>query len=273
MTIRRAAALCSVLALLALAGCEEDRMFADCAFDPTLEGACSLSDELSCTNYSCAVDEHPDCVDLTCISFEGAQPRCTRACTPEADDCPEGSVCTVYSFEGSDDRYACIRIEDQAKRLFVSCAGEPGICDTVDADICLPSTGTGDTCSRACTNPCDKGRSCGAYSSEFFCLTSCIDGAALCTAEETCVPYEDTAYCMPRCEAGDEGCVTATDGRAFQLPGDSARCNPHAHIRYGRDDHHKAEALFKALARALDAATILDERRQSVPSTKGTLTK
>ena len=32
-----------------------------------------------------------------------------------------------------------------------------------------------------------------------------------------------------------------------------------------------AEALFKALARALDSATRLDERRQDVPSTKGTL--
>lgn len=53
----------------------------------------------------------------------------------------------------------------------------------------------------------------------------------------------------------------------------TARCNLHARILYGRDDHHKAEALFKALARALDTATTLDGRRQTVPSTKGTLTK
>jgi imidazoleglycerol-phosphate dehydratase len=44
-------------------------------------------------------------------------------------------------------------------------------------------------------------------------------------------------------------------------------------VLYGRDDHHKAEALFKALARALDVATMLDERRKSVASTKGTLTE
>jgi imidazoleglycerol-phosphate dehydratase len=43
-------------------------------------------------------------------------------------------------------------------------------------------------------------------------------------------------------------------------------------VLYGRDDHHKAEGLFKALARALDAATRLDERRTNIPSTKGTLT-
>lgn len=53
----------------------------------------------------------------------------------------------------------------------------------------------------------------------------------------------------------------------------TARCNLHAQVLYGRDDHHKSEALFKAFARALDAATTIDSRRQTVPSTKGTLTK
>lgn len=50
------------------------------------------------------------------------------------------------------------------------------------------------------------------------------------------------------------------------------RMNLHAHVLYGRNDHHKVEALFKALARALDAATQIDPRRVDVPSTKGTLT-
>jgi imidazoleglycerol-phosphate dehydratase len=52
----------------------------------------------------------------------------------------------------------------------------------------------------------------------------------------------------------------------------TSRSNLHARVLYGRDDHHKAEALFKALARALDAATMIDPRRNSVASTKGTLT-
>jgi imidazoleglycerol-phosphate dehydratase len=52
----------------------------------------------------------------------------------------------------------------------------------------------------------------------------------------------------------------------------AARCNLHARLLYGRDDHHQAEALFKALGRALEAATRLDPRRgQAVPSTKGRL--
>ncbi len=48
-----------------------------------------------------------------------------------------------------------------------------------------------------------------------------------------------------------------------------AKINLHARVLSGDDDHHKAEALFKALGRALDAATMVDERiAGSVPSTK-----
>ena len=53
----------------------------------------------------------------------------------------------------------------------------------------------------------------------------------------------------------------------------SAKCNLHARILYGQDDHHKVEAIFKALARALDAATKNDSRQNGVPSTKGTMTE
>jgi len=48
-----------------------------------------------------------------------------------------------------------------------------------------------------------------------------------------------------------------------------ARLNLHARIVYGTNDHHKAEALFKALGRALDTATRIDERiAGELPSTK-----
>ncbi len=51
-----------------------------------------------------------------------------------------------------------------------------------------------------------------------------------------------------------------------------AHCNLHARVLYGRDDHHQAEALFKALGRALALATRIDPRRsEQVPSTKGVL--
>lgn len=48
-----------------------------------------------------------------------------------------------------------------------------------------------------------------------------------------------------------------------------AKVNLHARVIIGVNDHHKAEALFKALARALDSATRIDERIiDRVPSTK-----
>ena len=47
--------------------------------------------------------------------------------------------------------------------------------------------------------------------------------------------------------------------------------NVHVEIRYGKDAHHMAEAIFKGLARALDAATKLDPRVSGVPSTKDVL--
>jgi len=51
-----------------------------------------------------------------------------------------------------------------------------------------------------------------------------------------------------------------------------ARCNLHGRVFYGRDDHHQAEALFKAFGRALDAATQIDPRRAGgIPSSKGVL--
>jgi imidazoleglycerol-phosphate dehydratase len=48
-----------------------------------------------------------------------------------------------------------------------------------------------------------------------------------------------------------------------------AKINIHAKVLSGINDHHKAEALFKALARALDSATRIDERILGrIPSTK-----
>lgn len=51
-----------------------------------------------------------------------------------------------------------------------------------------------------------------------------------------------------------------------------AKLNIHAKVLSGINDHHKAEALFKALARALDAGTRIDERiAGTTPSTKDSI--
>jgi imidazoleglycerol-phosphate dehydratase len=51
-----------------------------------------------------------------------------------------------------------------------------------------------------------------------------------------------------------------------------AECNLHFILHYGENAHHIIEALFKAFARACDAASRIDDRLAGqVPSTKGTL--
>ena len=52
----------------------------------------------------------------------------------------------------------------------------------------------------------------------------------------------------------------------------NARMNLHVTVPYGSNNHHIAEAIFKALARALRQAVEIDPRRgDGVPSTKGSL--
>ncbi|MDD5093449.1 MAG: imidazoleglycerol-phosphate dehydratase HisB [Dehalococcoidia bacterium] len=56
----------------------------------------------------------------------------------------------------------------------------------------------------------------------------------------------------------------------FESVAMAGRFNLHMKLLAGENDHHKAEALFKALARALDEATQIDKRTAGkVPSTKG----
>ncbi|USN98784.1 MAG: imidazoleglycerol-phosphate dehydratase HisB [Phycisphaeraceae bacterium] len=51
----------------------------------------------------------------------------------------------------------------------------------------------------------------------------------------------------------------------------ASRTTLHADVLRGENDHHKAEAAFKALALALRQAVAIDPRIDDVPSTKGTL--
>ena len=58
----------------------------------------------------------------------------------------------------------------------------------------------------------------------------------------------------------------------FQAFANEARCNLHLELLYGDEPHHIVEALFKAFARAVDAARTRDPRIAGVlPSTKGKL--
>ena len=58
----------------------------------------------------------------------------------------------------------------------------------------------------------------------------------------------------------------------FQGFANEARCNLHLELLYGDEPHHIVEALFKAFARAVDAACQRDPRiAGQLPSTKGRL--
>jgi imidazoleglycerol-phosphate dehydratase len=47
--------------------------------------------------------------------------------------------------------------------------------------------------------------------------------------------------------------------------------NVHVWVEYGSNNHHKAEAAFKALALSLRQAVAVDQRRKGVPSSKGVI--
>lgn len=51
----------------------------------------------------------------------------------------------------------------------------------------------------------------------------------------------------------------------------NAGVNLHIKVLHGSNNHHVIEAIFKAFGRALDEATMLDERIDGVMSTKGSL--
>ena len=95
---------------------------------------------------------------------------------------------------------------------------------------------------------------------------------ALCFAA---VDISGRPYAVVQAEFGsDRVGDLATDlvWHIFETIAIHARITLHLRVEYGRNDHHKIEGLWKAFARALDAATRIDERRGGqIPSTKGAL--
>jgi len=60
-------------------------------------------------------------------------------------------------------------------------------------------------------------------------------------------------------------------GEFFKAFADHGGMTLHINLAYGKNNHHIAEAAFKAFARALDEATALSNRIRGILSTKGTL--
>ena len=101
------------------------------------------------------------------------------------------------------------------------------------------------------------------------CLLPMDETLALCAVDLGGRPYfvYDAAFAGQNCGGMD----TQMAREFFYAVSYSAMMNLHLKVLYGENDHHKLEAMFKAFAKALDAATHKDARIDGVLSTKGTL--
>ncbi len=104
-------------------------------------------------------------------------------------------------------------------------------------------------------------------------------GSAIIPMDEAlalaCVDFGGRAYCvvdvpLEREQIGNFPTELLVD--FFEAFAQNAQANVHVKLFYGRNDHHKIEACFKAFARACRDAVELDVRaRNQLPSTKGLL--
>ena len=88
------------------------------------------------------------------------------------------------------------------------------------------------------------------------------------------VDLSGRAYLVLAAAFNDEqvgGLPVALVNEFFYAVADQGRMNLHLDLIRGQNDHHGIEALFKAFARALDAASRHSDRVQGIPSTKGAL--
>lgn len=77
----------------------------------------------------------------------------------------------------------------------------------------------------------------------------------------------DAAFTAPSCGQFD----TQLAEEFFRAVAGNAGLTLHLKVLYGKNDHHKLEALFKAFGLALREAASLDARIEGVLSTKGSL--
>lgn len=92
---------------------------------------------------------------------------------------------------------------------------------------------------------------------------------------EATIDFSGRAYCIFEVEWHQPeigGIPASLFKHFFESFAVQAACNLHIRVPYGLDDHHQIEAIFKAFARAVDAASTRDPRRQQqIPSSKGVL--
>ena len=95
------------------------------------------------------------------------------------------------------------------------------------------------------------------------------DALVMCAVDLSGRPYyqSDITFTVPRIGELDTELVR----EFFYAISYSAGINLHFKFLYGENNHHIAEAMFKAFAKALDEASMKDSRINDVLSTKGSL--
>lgn len=101
------------------------------------------------------------------------------------------------------------------------------------------------------------------------CILPMDEALVLCAVDLSGRPYyvSDAQFTVPRLGDLDTEMVK----EFFYAVSYSAQMNLHFKVLSGSNNHHIAEAMFKAFAKALDAAVSYDERITDVLSTKGSL--
>ncbi|MGH7836814.1 MAG: imidazoleglycerol-phosphate dehydratase HisB [Candidatus Binataceae bacterium] len=94
---------------------------------------------------------------------------------------------------------------------------------------------------------------------------------ALCTVVVDISGRAYLAYNLPIVQERVGAFQTTLINDFMKALADETGMNLHLNLHAGRNPHHIIEAAFKALARAMDAATSLDPRVAGALSTKGTL--
>ena len=101
------------------------------------------------------------------------------------------------------------------------------------------------------------------------CILPMDEALVLCAVDLSGRPYyvSDAVFTAEKCGDMDLEMVK----EFFYAVSYSAGMNLHFKVLSGSNNHHIAEAMFKAFAKALDSATMFDERIVGVLSTKESL--
>lgn len=148
--------------------------------------------------------QHEDCPGGLCVFSTG---ECSIACTPGADDCPQGQTCDGCGTQSCGDCEDCVA---------VCVAEEPGPCDEhadCPGGLCLFGTGE---CTSTCSDsePCADGLicdDCAAASCPFCadCLSGCVPAqAGQCDSADDCAAGSVCVWETHTCEIG---CINGND--------------------------------------------------------------